>query len=167
MKVFVFVRGIDSPLKRTTVSMMMKALNPNPNTVRGIRVSMDEFGPLTDKASRKAADRSCKNRVKKLIGGSHNEQFIVIDNETLNPEHWQSYFSMIEGINQNAIGVGIEVISPVNMISDEDIPKINLQDVKVHLFKAYMYKYVEIKSDGDIEDAIELLNSLSKNNSGE
>lgn len=160
MKVFVFLRGVESPFKRSVSNQLMQWLNPNVNTTRGIRASMDDFGPIQDKATRKAADRSCKNLVKKILGGSHAEQFIIIDNESIQPEHWQSYFNMAEGIHQNAIGVGVEIVSPVNMITPDQRGKLNLQDQKVQVFKASMYKYVEVKNEEDITEVIDVLESL-------
>ena len=45
MKVFVFVRGVNTPFKRTVIHQLMAGLNPDINTVRAIRVSISDKMP--------------------------------------------------------------------------------------------------------------------------
>lgn len=150
MKVFVFVRGIETPFKQQIVQQIMLTLNPDINHITALKVSMRDYGDLSDKFTRKAADRSCKNLVRKILGGSHAETFIVIDNESLQPVNWQSYFVLAEGINVNAIAVGIDIDSPENFIQDAHQKRLNLQQQNLHLFKATMYKYLQVKNEQEI-----------------
>lgn len=161
-KTVVFIRGVDSPLKRQVVSAVMGFLNPDLNHIRAYKLALADYCDLQDKAALKAADRTCKNIAKKLLqGSSYQEQFIVVDNESILPQHWLSYLDLGESIAVNTIGVGIDVVD--ENISDEALKaKINLQEQKLPLFIATTYKYVRVQSDTDIPEVFEELKQLEK-----
>jgi len=169
MKTFIFVRGVDSPLKRRVVEQLMHGLNPDINHVSAIRISILDrlpryWEPPTSKrlkADMKAADKTCKNLVKKILAGSHAEQFIVIDNESILPVHWQSYYALSEKVSVNALAIGIDVFSDEKIIPEGDRAKNNEQAAKSALFIASVYKYFCVKTE-DIDSVIEEINKLRR-----
>jgi DhnA family fructose-bisphosphate aldolase class Ia len=86
--------------------------------------------------------------VKRLLGGSHNEQFVVINNESLQPTHWQSFYALADGISVNAVGVGI------NINTSSETEQKNLEDRNLQVFKASMYKYYEVENLDDVESVV-------------
>jgi len=161
-KTFVFIRGVDSPLKRQVVAAVMEFLNPDLNHITAYKLALTDYCTLRDKAALKAADRTCKNIAKKLLlGSSYQEQFIVVDNESILPQHWLSYLDLGESISVNTLGVGIDVFD--ENISEEDLKaKINLQEQKVSLFIATTYKYIRVQSDTDLPEVFGELKQLKK-----
>ena len=162
MKHLVFIRGPESQFKRTVVDEIMKALNPDINSVRAIRVSIDDhmphfwFAPDTQTVRRamRAADKDCKNLTKKVLGGNHEEEFIVIDNESLLPVHWQSYNNLAEGVNADALMIGVDVYLE-NISTPEEERKSNLQDQNCAVFIASCYKYHRVKNIDELQGVIE------------
>ncbi len=161
-KTFVFIRGVDSPLKRQVVSAVMGFLNPDVNHIRAYKLALTDYCDPRDKAALKAADRTCKNIAKKLLqGSSYQENFIVVDNESLLPQHWLSYLDLGESISVNTIGVGVDVVD--ENITDEGLKaKLNLQEQKLPLFIATTYKYIRVQSDTEIPEIFEGLKQLEK-----
>lgn len=157
MKFLVFVRGDETPFRKEVVNLIMKGLNPDLNTVRAIRVSMNDYGPFRDKGDRKAAASSVKKMVRKLLSGSHQETFIVIDNPNMNQTDWNSLFSIAESVGAHVEGVGIHVFDPA--VSDQEK---NEQDPNLHVFIAMMYKYVGVENEQDVKTAIDTLLRLSE-----
>ena len=158
MKVFIFVRGVNTSFKRTIVEQLRSGLNPDINTVRAIRVSMSDTG----QPNKKAADKDCKNLVRKILAGSHEEQFIVVDNESIQPVHWQSYYNISNAVCVDALAVGLDVFSPENIFTDSEKRKNNEQIAKSDMFIASMAKYIRIEKDEDVLEAIDQLTKLHK-----
>ncbi len=172
MKVFVFVRGVDTNLKRIVVRDLMSGFNPDINHVSAIRVSIQDSLPRHFKAptpkeakqDMRAADKDCKNLVRKILAGSHSEQFIVIDNESILPQHWQSYYNITNKVHVDAVAVGIDVYSGEKFNSDAEKQKNIEQGAKSTLFKASVYKYYCVKSEDDIPGVIQDITKLKKEN---
>ena len=171
MKVFVFVRGVQTSFKHTVVKELMAGLNPDINTVRAIRVSIQDNLPRywtepdakTLKRDKKAADKDCKNLVRKVLDGSnHQEQFIVIDNESLLPVHWQSYYTLSQAVCVEAVAVGIDVYSDENILTEGEKARNNEQKAKKDMFIASMAKYIRIEKTEDALEALTLLKTLIK-----
>ena len=162
MKHLVFVRGPESSFKRQIVDALMHHFNPDINTVRAFRISLNERlrRDWSDKHKVKAADKDCKNLVKKVLGGNHQEEFILIDNESLLPVHWQSYNNLAEGVSVNAPMIGIDVYLE-NFSSSEEERKTNLQIDKSAVFIASCYKYDCIKNYDDLKRVIETFRKLT------
>ena len=161
MKVLIFVRGIESPLRRQVVSELMKFLNPDLNNVRAIRIGMDDY-QSNDKNWKKAADRTCKNLAKKIIGGSHAERFIVIDNENADSQNWLAYLSIGDQLQVNTVGFGINVGLDENLNKDDFAKKLNLLEQKLPVFIATMYKYHEVNMISDLQECFGELEQLRK-----
>jgi hypothetical protein len=141
-KTIVFVRGIESPARRLVVEATMLALNPNINTIRAIKLAMTDFiEHPNDKGVLKAADKSVKNIVKKVLV-NHTETFILIDNENLVPQHWQSLNKIAEECGMKIRMVGVDVIQ-----TETTSKKINLQEANRAAFKCEMHKYFEANID--------------------
>ncbi len=156
MKHLVFVRGPETELKRRVVRELMQTLNPDINHVRGIRISLDEqlHHDWSDKRKVKAADKDCKNLTRKVLGGNHSEEYVVIDNESLLPVHWQSYNNIAMTIGTQSLMIGIDVAP--EKISDEEIQKkLNLQERESAVFIAASYKYYCIKNIDELQGVIE------------
>lgn len=172
MKVFVFVRGVDTSFKRSVVTELMTGLNPDINSVSAIRVSIEDklpryFAPPDSKRKKqdlRAADKDCKNLTRKVLAGSHSEQFIVIDNESIQPQHWQSYYNISNKAHVDALAVGIDVYSGEKFNTDAEKQKNIEQGAKSTLFKASVYKYYRVKSEDDIPGVIEDIIKLKKEN---
>lgn len=159
MKYLVFIRGDDSPLRDVVARNLMLALNPNINTVRAIKVSMNDYGPITNKGERKAAASSAKKLVRKLLSGSHQEKFILIDNPNLQPSNWAAFFNIAHSVEVQVLGVGIDVNKNEQSASETDK---NEQDPNLTMFIATMYKYVQVENEQDIDLAISTLLELDK-----
>lgn len=162
MKHLVFVRGPESPFKRQVIERLMQLFNPDINTVRAFRISLDErlHRDWGNKHVVKAADKDCKNLVKKVLGGNHNEEFIIIDNESLLPVHWQSYNNLAEGVSVNAPVIGIDVYLE-NISNPTEQKKNNLQEKNCAVFIASCYKYFHIKRIGELDQLIENVSKLT------
>lgn len=169
MKTLIFVRGVDSPLKQRVVAQLMHGLNPDINHISAIRISIRDrlpkyWAPPTSKrlkADMKAADKTCKNLVKKILAGSHAEEFIVIDNESIRPVHWESYYALSEKVCVSALAIGIDVISDEKIISEDDQAKNNEQVAKSALFIASVYKYFCVRTE-DIQPVIDEISKLRR-----
>lgn len=171
MKVFVFVRGVDTPFKRSVVDQLMNGLNPDLNHVSALCVSLTmklphyfhEPTPKQVKEDMRAADKDCKNLVRKVLDGSnHQEQFIVVDNESIQPVHWQSYYNLTAKVCVEAIAVGLDVYSSEKFFNEGEKRKNNEQSAKKDMFIASMTKYLRIEKDEDVLEALEQLNKLRK-----
>lgn len=170
MKVFVFVRGEESPFKRTVVRELMAGLNPDINHVRAIRVSMqdkmphhwDKPDPKTLKSDMKAADKDCKNLVRRLLAGSHQERFILVDNESILPVHWQSYYNIANAVCVEALAIGVDVYTPDKFFKEGEKRKNNEQRAKSDLFIASVSKYLLVEKDEDVLEAITTIKTLIK-----
>lgn len=158
LKTFIFVRGQKTPLKDQVVAEIMAYLNPDVNRIKAIKLSLGDYCDLTDKSEIKAADRTCKNLAKKIVGGSHQEEYLVIDNESLHSPHWLSYLELGDPYNIQTIGFGVDVYD--NFTDPENLEKLNLQEQKLPVFIATMYKYVRVQSNTDIPDVISELKKL-------
>ena len=138
------------------VSKLMSGLNPDLNHIRAFKVSIKNYGPDI-----KAADKTCKNLARKVLAGSHEETFIVVDNENLKPQNWISYYSMANETCVNAVAVGLDIYDE-NINNDEFSSKIYLQRTNCDMFIASMYKYWCIKNESDMETALSDLLTLLK-----
>ena len=156
MKHLVFIRGPESDLKRRVVHDLMTTLNPDLNNIRAIRISLTDKlnNDWSDKQRVKAADKDCKNLTKKVLGGNHQEEYIVIDNESLRSVHWQSYNNLSLGIGVQSVMIGIDVV-PENISDDGISKKINLQEQESAVFIAACYKYHCIKNLDELQGVIE------------
>lgn len=172
MKVLVFVRGVDTPFKRTVVSELMAGFNPDINSVCAIRVSIQDQLPRhfdspdkkTAKQDLRAADKDCKNLVRKILAGSHAEQFIIIDNESIQPAHWQSYYNISNKVQVDALAVGIDVYGDEKFNTEAEKAKNIEQWAKSTLFKASVYKYHSVKTEDDIPGVFQNIIRLKKEN---
>ena len=170
MKVFVFVRGVDTPFKRSVVQRLMDGLNPDINSVSALCVSLTMKLPhyfhvptkKQVKEDMRAADKDCKNLVRKLLAGSHEEQFIVVDNESIQPVHWQSYYNLTDKVCVEAIAVGLDVYSSEKFFDEDEKRKNNEQSAKKDMFIASMAKYLRIEKDEDVLEALKQLDKLRK-----
>lgn len=160
MKNLVFIRGPESDLKRQVVNSLMQTLNPDINHVRAIRISLSDRinNDWSDKQRVKAADKDCKNLTKKVLGGNHQEEYIVIDNESLRSVHWQSYNNLSVGIGVQSMMIGIDVV-PENISNDGNSKKINLHERESAVFIAACYKYHCIKNYDELQGVIETFRS--------
>lgn len=156
MKYLVFIRGEESELRTAFTQQLMNWLNPDINTVRGIKFSMSDYNPQ-NKGERKAAASNVKKMVKKMFMGSFQEQFIVIDNPNENQQDWLSLIHMIEDLGEAVIPLGVQVQK--NEHGDISGRK-NEESPKVHVFKSVMYKYMQVSDDVQIIDALNDLESL-------
>ena len=156
MKHLVFIRGPETQLKNQAAQELMQALNPDINHVRAIRISLGERlgNDWSDKGRVKAADKDCKNLARKVLGGNHAEEYVVIDNESILPVHWQSYnnLAMLVGVQTTMIGIDV---MPENISDPEIERKLNLQEQKSAVFIAACYKYHRIKNIDDLLVVIE------------
>lgn len=157
MKYLVFVRGEDSDLRTSAVQQIMDTLNPDINTVRAIRVSMNDFGPFASRNQKRVALTNIKNMVRKIIGGSHQEDFIVVDNSNMNHNDWQSIFRIGDDLGETITGIGVDVRKNEHGANDG---RKNEESSNVHIFKAMMYKYVWVENEQDIETVKDALLKL-------
>lgn len=147
-KTLVFVRGVDSAARRTVVKRLMQLMNPDINTTRAIRLSLSDYvQDPSDKGAMKAADKTLKNLVKKVLM-THTESHVVIDNENLLPIHWQSFVTAAETIGAAVSTMGIEVPADQDVV---DAKKKNLQEVNHAEFISDMGKYIDVKIN-DLDD---------------
>lgn len=148
MKWFIFIRGQDSDLKRHTVWDVLKALPEN----QVARINM--FGYPDNP---KLGHRHCVRMVKQALQDPHGSDFLLIDNESLLPLHWQSYYGISQRFAINAVPIGIDIFSGT------DEAKSNLQYQNCALFIASVYKYLCVKSNDDIPGVVgELSNTIIK-----
>lgn len=153
-----FVRGVHTEYKKSVVKALMAALNPGPDHVSAIRVSMWNYVPdlyAADKGIVRAAHRNVKNLVKKVYQ-HHNERFIVIDNESLRPVDWQSFIDYVAHFHQPTEVVSLEVVSDPKILTPEQTRRSNLQERKKGMFISISPKYYECNG-GDPKPVIEAL----------
>ena len=144
-KTIVFVRGVESAARRTVVKRLMELLNPDINTIRAIKLSLTDYvQDASDKGAMKAADKTMKNLVKKVLA-VHNETHVVIDNENLLPPHWSTYKTLAEEIGVPVTLLGIEVVLP--SLEGIDVKRSNLQEANRASFNCEMDKYIEARID--------------------
>jgi len=132
MKKVIFCRGIPSEDKVFIVEKLLDIINPDINNIRGMKLSLNDFGD-----NLAASAKSFKNMVRRLII-SHSEEFIIIDNESSLPSHWQSIQNYITELRQEIEYIGINI----NNIDKTD-KKYNKHD-KSDQFKLEMHKYYEV-----------------------
>ena len=157
MKYLVFVRGPASDLRQSTVDHIMKTLNPDNSSVRAIRVSMNDYGPFGTRNQQRVAITNIKNLVRKIVGGSHQEDFIVVDNSNMNHNDWQSIFRIGDELKVPIMGIGIDVQKNEHDALDGQK---NEESPNVHVFKAMMYKYVWVENEHDLKHVEETLLKL-------
>lgn len=157
MKYFVFIRGEKSDLRDQLVRELMNGLNPDINTVRAIKISMDDYKPR-DKSERKAAAGNVKKMVKKLLVASHQEQFIIIDNPNINTSDWLSILNIADDLEIEVSGIGIDIRKyEQGEISDKKYEK----DPNVRMFKATMYKYTWVENEQDVASAVKSIVNIN------
>jgi len=156
MKVFVFPRGINTPFKQQVVSKLMETLNPDINNINAIKISMDQYLTAQEigDPDLKAASSSCKRIVKKLLMGSHNERFIVIDNESLNPQDWEAYINLSAKLGLQIQAIGLE-ITDENINTDDFSQKLNLQQKNLTPFILSCYKYYHVNCLDDLKPVMD------------
>lgn len=146
MKTIIFLRGIDSPLKRQLSQQIMQVLNPDVNGVRAIKISLSQFIERPDdKGAVKAADRSVKNLLKKILF-NHSETHILIDNESSLPLHWQSFISLVKEWKQEVSFWGIDVPTEAQRAAT-DVKRSNFHATNSAQFKLDMDKYISVNID--------------------
>ena len=160
MKIFVFVRGVDSPFKRQVVSALISTFNPDINNVNAIKIAMADYLSAQEHSNEapdfKAASKSCKRLVKTLLSGSHTERFIVIDNESLNPQDWESYIHLAARMGAKMQAIGIDV-SDEKFNENLDEGKLILQSKNLNTFILSCYKYYQINCLDDLRKISEQL----------
>jgi hypothetical protein len=151
-KSFIFIRGLDRPEKHELIQAIINRLNPDPSHVRAILLAIDDFVESDSKEDLKAADRTVKNRVRKVLLQGQ-ERFIVIANESLSPPNWRPFAEMLldvtrpdaEGKKEPPVLIGVNVVFPGKMLNtDEDVSS-NLQKKNSGVFISEMTKYHEFK----------------------
>lgn len=152
-KTFIFARGLDSPLKRSLVERLLEYLGG-----RVLRLSIWDYSPI-DRYTMKLADKSCKGIIRGKLVEPQSEHFFLIDNESLLPQHWLSYLNLGDPIGVQTLGVGLDVVDE-NLNTEANKVKLNLQDQKLPLFIATMYKYVRVQSDTDIPEVLREIKPL-------
>lgn len=116
---------------------------------------MNDYGPITDKGERKAAASSMKKMLRKLLSGSFQEKFIIIDSPNENQNDWMSMFNIARELGVETVGIGFQLEkNEQSLIFDEK----NEHGKKLTMFNATMYKYYWIKNEHDVGMA---LNDLS------
>lgn len=153
MRFLVVVRGDETPLRQRFVSALLGHLNPNPNSVRAIRIAMRDYYTTSepDKTEKRAADRSCKNLLKKVLQ-NHSEEFIVLDNLSINTENWESYLNLAIKTAPEIEMIGIDVIDvdhPNDAIWDAQ-----LKDAKKFQEKSRLYMVVESDNFAPVFDTL-------------
>ena len=148
MKTFLFVRGPDSEFKAKFVHLLMNELNPDVNHVTGVLISPKTWIVEGEPGSMKAANKTAKNHVKRILGGDHSEPFVVIDSELPTPQSWQSYYALANDVAPNTIAYGIDVLSPDDQVSEA---RKNLQESNVRMFISTMAKYQCVKNEQDVK----------------
>ena len=157
MKYIIIIRGEESELRDSFTKQLMEHLNPDINTVRGIKFSMADYNP-TNRGERRAAASNVKKLVKKMFVGSFQEQYIVIDNPNLNQQDWASLIHMIEDLGETVVPIGFQI----QKYEQSDISEKKYEeDPKLHIFKASMYKYIQIDSDVNIITALKSIDNLN------
>lgn len=158
MKTVLFVRGVNSFAKRDFVARLMKTLNPDINTTRALRVSIDDYvTPASSPVDRKAASKTCRNMTKRVLGGNHQEQFVVINNESLRAQDWSQYLNLVNVLDTTVQFWGIDFYDPEKINTEDSDNKINEQTKNSTLFIASVTKYMQIKT---VEDADAVLNEF-------
>ena len=147
MKYLIFIRGDPSTIRYDVVEKTLAYLNPNLDTIRAIKTSMADYG--NDPALRKSYASSVKRLVKKVLSG-HEEQFIIIDNPNTNPKDWMSMLGIADTMNVPVLGIGINISPNEQVYNGEDL---NEQDPNLIMFKSTMYKYIDVKSDQELNTA--------------
>lgn len=156
MKFLIFIRG-ESDLRGQLVTEIMNVLNND--TRRAVRVSLEDYGPLSDKAAKKNAAALVKKQVHQLINEPHEETYIIVDSPNKNPQDWIGLFDIAESLNTHVNGIGIQLGKNEQPLSE--VQKIK-KDPNLHLFKAMMYKYEQVENEQDIDlfvKSVEAINS--------
>lgn len=129
MKVFVFVRGPDTELKREVIRELTSQLDPGSY----INVSLGEYN--TD--NKKEAHRMSKNTVREFLQWESPYCFLI-NNPSLNPPDWDSYLSLA---TPDTVSIGIDVYSP------EDCSNLQLRNVREFIVSVYKYLCVKLNED--------------------
>lgn len=155
MKTFLFIRGISSPLRTIFVPELMKIMNPDVNTVHAIKLSISDIvKDFDDKGQIKAANKDCKNMTRRILMGSHEEDFIIIDNENLRPNDWLSYFRLANDLAPETLAWGIDILPEEKNFTKDDLKKINVQEHNLDMFISSLHKYWCIKNFDDISNTL-------------
>lgn len=163
MKTFLIIRGVNSHLKSTFVEELMKILNPDVNHARAIRVSVgDHITDSYDVANIRAAETDRNHLIRKILGGNHFEDYIVVDDETLLPEQWEILSELANDVYATVKLVGYDILSDVNINNPDFKEKKYLQEENCALFIAGMSKYHCIKTDNEKDqELLTLRNTLN------
>lgn len=146
-KSFVFVRGLDRPEKHAFVKLLFDRFNPDNSHVNAALFSLYDVAGA-DIETRKSAGKTQRNHIKRLLV-SGQEGFIIIANESMTPQQWQSFPKMATDLRILGLLVGVNVAFPGKMLNtDEDI-RSNLQERNLAAFKSDMTKYYEYKVGSD------------------
>lgn len=148
----IFPRGPESPTRDAIVNRIMDELNPDLNHIRAIRIAMKSYIGDGTTGARRAAYRTCKNLVSKILTqGTHQETFILVDNPNLQDTHWNSFCSLAQRVGApGTIMVGLD-------IGDRK----NLHDPKSDMFILSSDKYVCVETETD-SALDEWLNDIKK-----
>jgi hypothetical protein len=137
----------------------MAILNPDINTVRGIELSMDKYGPLIDKSDRKVAISNIKKMMKKLLVASHQEQFIVLNNPNLIYDNWMAMINIADAVNVPINTIGIQ------LGKNEQEPnnhRKNKKHTNIPTFICTMHKYICVEDEHSFDIAMSTLEALIK-----
>lgn len=148
MKVIIMVRGPYTDLKDDVYHQIVSTLNPNVNHITCYPVDIRVEARING-GNLKAAGKSATNISKKIIGGSHQEKYLVVNNESLIPQHWESYTSIGERVGVPVTIYGVDVYLE-NISNSDSRKKNNLQTQFCDGFKSICTKYYRINSSDDV-----------------
>lgn len=142
-KTFIFFRGPKSPLRVQITDRLRTSLRDS------VWIAMDYVD-----SDPKKAHLGCMNLTKAALNGPIS--LIAIDNESLEPKHWQAYFQHSVRSSIEAVTIGVDIYT------DSDEKKKNLQLQNLPMFIASMDKYLCVKNDLDAEEVIEWLLAMKR-----
>jgi hypothetical protein len=142
-KTFLFFRGPKEALRMRITDQLREQL-PDAVWIAMDRVDSDP----------KRAHAGCMALTKEALHGPAT--LLCVDNESLEPVHWQAYFQHAIRNNINAIAIGVDIYS------DENSQKKNLQLQNLPVFIASVDKYWCVKNDLDADEVIEWLKLMKR-----
>jgi len=142
-KVFVFVRGEETELKKTLIRELIGAFEPGSY----MHVNLDQYGTVDRKTAHRMTKESMRNALK-----WDTPRCFIISNPSLNPPDWDSYLSLA---TPGTVALGIDVMP-------ENQNQLNLQLRNVREFIVSVYKYQCVKLSDDISGVVREIKRIVK-----
>lgn len=162
MKVIIMLRGPYTDLKDDVFHDVVKTLNPDVNHITCFPVDLRDH-ERQNGGNLRAAGKSAINLSKKIIAGSHQEKYLVVNNESLIPQHWEAYTNIGERLGVETVIYGVDIYLE-NISNGDSRRKNNLQTRNCDTFKVICTKYYRINS---LDDIPPLLSELRNEAHGE